>query len=122
MLQHPELAGETNLPDFFASASIQGFSLLYALYQIARDNPAISSSALLERWRDKGDFEILQKLMQRNVFGTDEKSGQLAVFNDAVQRLTMKFNDERFEILETKLKQDGLSDAELEEYKSLLTR
>jgi DNA primase len=122
LLQHPELAGETNLPDFFASASIQGFSLLYALYQIARDNPAISSSALLERWRDKGDFEILQKLMQRNVFGTDEKSGQLAVFNDAVQRLTMKFNDERFEILETKLKQDGLSDAELEEYKSLLTR
>jgi DNA primase len=122
LLQHPELAGETNLPDFFASASIQGFSLLYALYQIARDNPAISSSALLERWRDKGDFEILQKLMQRNVFGTDEKSGQLAVFNDAIQRLTMKLNDERFEILETKLKQGGLSEAELEEYKSLLTR
>jgi len=122
LLQHPELAGETNLPDFFASASIQGFSLLYALYQTARDNPAISSSALLERWRDKKDFEILQKLIRRNVFGTDEKSGQLAVFNDAIQRLTMKFNDERFEILETKLKQDGLSDAELEEYKSLLTR
>ena len=122
LLQHPELAGETNLPDFFATASIQGFSLLYALYQIARDNPAISSSALLERWRDKGDFEILQKLMQRNVFGTDEKSGQLAVFNDAIQRLTMKLNDERFEILETKLKQGGLSEAELEEYKSLLTR
>jgi len=122
LLQHPELAGETNLPDFFASASIQGFSLLYALYQTARDNPAISSSALLERWRDKKDFEILQKLIQRNVFGTDEKSGQLAVFNDAIQRLTMKLNDERFEILETKLKQDGLSDAELEEYKSLLTR
>ena len=122
LLQHPELAGETNLPDFFASASIQGFSLLYALYQIARDNPAISSSALLERWRDKGDFEILQKLMQRNVFGTDEESGQLAVFNDAIQRLTMKLNDERFEILETKLKQGGLSEAELEEYKSLLTR
>ncbi len=122
LLQHPELAGETNLPDFFASASIQGFSLLYALYQTARDNPAISSSALLERWRDKKDFEILQKLIRRNVFGTDEKSGQLAVFNDAIQRLTMKFNDERFEILETKLKQDGLSNAELEEYKSLLTR
>ena len=122
LLQHPELAGETNLPDFFATASIQGFSLLYALYQIARDNPAISSSALVERWRDKKDFGILKKLIQRNVFGTDEKAGQLAVLNDAIQRLTMKLNDERFEILEAKLKQDGLSDAELEEYKALLTR
>jgi len=122
LLQHPELAGETNLPDFFATASIQGFSLLYALYQTARDNPAISSSALLERWRDNKDFEILQKLIQRNVFGTDEKAGQLAVFNDAIQRLTLKLNDERFEILDAKLKQGGLSDAELEEYKSLLTR
>jgi DNA primase len=122
LLQHPELAGETEIPDYFATTSIQGFSLLHALYQTARDNPAISSSALLERWRDKNDFEILQKLIQRNVFGTDEKSGQLAVFNDAVQRLTMKLNDERFEVLEAKLKQGGLSNAELEEYKSLLTR
>jgi len=122
LLQHPELVKETNIPDFFATASIQGFSLLYALYQTALNNPEISSSALLERWRDKKDFEILQKLIQRNVFGTDEKAAQLAVFNDAIQRLTMKFNDERYEILEAKLKQDGLSDEELEEYKALLTR
>ena len=122
LLQHPELAKEADIPDFFATASIQGFSLLHALYQTARDNPEISSSALLERWRDKKDFEILQKLMQRNIFGTDEKASQLIVFNDAIQRLTMKYRDERFEILETKLKQGGLSETELEEYKSLLTR
>lgn len=122
LLQHPELAKETNVPDFFATASIQGFSLLHALYQTTQNNPEISSSALLERWRDKKDFEILQKLMQRNVFGTDEKASQLTVLNDAIQRLTMKYNDQRFEILEAKLKQGGLSDTELEEYKSLLTR
>jgi len=122
LLQHPELAKETDLPDFFATSSIQGFSLLHALYQTARDNPEISSSALLERWRDKKDFEILHKLIQRNVFGTDEKASQLLVFSDAIQRLTMKYEDERFEILEAKLKQGGLSETELEEYKSLLTR
>ncbi len=122
LLQHPELATKADVPDFFATASIQGFSLLYELYQTARNNPEISSSALLERWRDKKDFEILQKLVQRNVFGTDEKSDQLTVFSDAVQRLIMKYNDERYEILETKLKQGGLSEAELEEYKSLLAR
>lgn len=122
LLQHPELATKADVPDFFATASIQGFSLLYELYQTARGNPGISSSALLERWRDKKDFEILQKLVQRNVFGTDEKSDQLTVFSDAVQRLTMKYKDERYEILESKLKQGGLSETELEEYKSLLTR
>ncbi len=122
LLQHPELATKADVPDFFATASIQGFSLLYELYQTARNNPGISSSALLERWRDKKDFEILQKLVQRNVFGTDEKSDQLTVFSDAIQRLTMKYKDERYEILESKLKQGGLSETELEEYKSLLTR
>lgn len=122
LLQHPELAKETNVPDFFATSSIQGFSLLYALYDTVQNHPEISCSALLERWRDKKEFEILQKLVQRNIFGTDDKAGQLNVFSDAIQRLTMKYNDERFEILEAKLKQDGLSDTELEEYKSLLTR
>ena len=122
LLQHPELAKETDVPDFFATASIQGFSLLYALYQTARNNPAISSSALIERWRDKNEFEILQKLLRRDVFGTDEKASQLTIFKDAIKRLIMKHRDERYEILEAKLKQGGLSDSELEEYKSLLTR
>ncbi len=122
LLQHPELAKQANVPDFFATASIQGFSLLYALYQTVQNNPEISSSALLERWRDKKDFEILHKLIQRNVFGTDEKASQLIVFSDAILRLTMKYRDERFEILETRLKQGGLSETELEEYKSLLAR
>lgn len=122
LLQHPELAKETGVPDYFAAASIQGFSLLYAIYRTISNNPDITTSALIERWRDNKDFEILQKLLQRNVFGTDDKATQSAVFNDAIQRLTMKYNDERFETLESKLKQGGLSDTELEEYKSLLAR
>ena len=122
ILQHPELATEVDIPDAFATASIQGFNLLYELYRTIRENPAITSSALLERWRDKKEFAILQKLMQRNVFGTEEKAGQIVVFGDAVQRLLMKYRDERFAILESRLKQGGLSKTELEEYKSLLAR
>ncbi|UCB53958.1 MAG: DNA primase [Thiotrichales bacterium] len=122
MLQHPELATETDIPDAFATATIQGFPLLHELYRTIRENPAITSSALLERWRDKKEFAILQKLMQRNVFGTEEKADQVAVFGDAIQRLVMKYKDERFEILESRLKQGGLNETELEEYKSLLAR
>jgi DNA primase len=122
LLQHPELAIEVDLPAMFATAPLQGFSLLNEIYQIIRKTPNISSSALLERWREKKDFEILQKLMQRNVYGTEEKTRRITVFNDAIKRLVAKHNDARFEILEGKLKQGILSDAELEEYKSLLAR
>ncbi len=122
LLQHPELARQVEVPDLFATTTIQGFSLLHALYRTARDHPDISSSALLERWRDDKDFAILQKLMQRNVEGTDEKAGQFAVFSDALQRLVEKYRDERFDALEARLRQTGLSEAELEEYKSLLAR
>ena len=122
LLQHPELARQAKVPDLFATADIQGFSLLHELYRTACDHPDISSSALLERWRDSKDFVILQKLMQRNVQGTDEKDGRLAVFSDAIQRLVQKYKDARFEALETRLRQTGLSEAELEEYKSLLAR
>ena len=122
LLQHPHLAAEVKVPAEFATASIQGFPLLHELYRTAVDNPGISSSALLERWRDDKAFEILLKLMQRNVYGTEDKARQIIVFNDAVKSLVAKYRDERFEILEHKLKQGALSDSELEEYKSLLAR
>ena len=122
LLQHPEIANDAEVPAFFATATLQGFALLYRLYDTIQSNTGISASALLERWRGKDDFDILQKLMQRNVHGTDEKASQLAVFSDALKSLTLKYNDQRFEALESKLKHEGLSDAELEEYKSLLAR
>jgi hypothetical protein len=85
-------------------------------------SPQITSSALLERWRNKKDFEILQKLMQRRIYGTREKDGRIKVFSDAIKSLISKYNDARFEQLEAKLKQGKLDNAELEEYKSLLAR
>ena len=60
--------------------------------------------------------------MQRNIYGTEETIGRIAVFTDAIQRLTQKYHDERFDMLETKLKQTGLDENELEEYKTLLRR
>lgn len=122
LLQYPALASQVEIPDYFATAPIQGFALLCALYQTIRDNPDIASSALLERWRGLDDFDILQRLMQRNVFGTDDRAGRVAVFSDAIQRLDMKYRDERFNVLQAKLTQSGLNEAEREEYKSLLTR
>ena len=60
--------------------------------------------------------------MQRKIVGTEEKAGRVKVYSDAIRSLVAKYNDARFEQLETKLKQGKLDNAELEEYKSLLTR
>ena len=122
LLQYPELSAEVTIPETFASTPLQGFSLLAELQREIMASPQITSSALLERWRNKKDFEILQKLVQRKVYGTEDKDKRVQVYSDAIKSLIAKYNDARFEILESKLEQSGLSDAELEEYKSLLTR
>ena len=122
ILQYPELAVEVELPETFANAPLQGFPLLAELQRTAMASPQITSSALLERWRNKKDFEILQKLMQRRIYGTKEKDGRVKVYSDAIKSLISKYNDARFEQLENKLKQGKLDNAELEEYKSLLAR
>jgi DNA primase len=122
LLQYPELAIEVELPETFANAALQGFPLLAELQYTAKASPQITSSALLERWRNKKDFEILQKLMQRKIYGTEDKARRVKVFSDAIKSLIAKYNDARFEQLESKLKQGKLNNAELEEYKSLLIR
>ncbi len=122
LLQYPELATQSSVPEIFESAPIQGFGLLYTLYKTIADNPELSSSALLERWRNQKDFEIVQKLMQRNIHGTEDKQGRTDVFNDAIKTLIKKYNDARYEVLDNKLRGGGLSEEEMEEYKVLLTQ
>ena len=122
LLQYPAVAEAREIPDFFATSSLPGYALLYELYQTVKKNPGIPPAAVMERWRDQEEFEILEKLLLRNVYGTEEKSRQAKVFSDAVQRLIEKHQRARFEILEHKLERGGLSESELEEYKSLLSR
>ena len=122
LLHHPELASVCAIPDTFRDTSLQGFALLHQLHETILNNPGLSSSALLERWRGTNEFEILQKLLQRDVQGTDDKQAQEAVYKDAVQQLLNKYKDERYEVLDAKLRESGLSDTEMQEYKELLKR
>ena len=122
LLQHPELVSAYPIPESFRDASLQGFPLLYQLYDTIQNNTNLSSSALLERYRDNKEFEILQKLLQRDVQGTDDRRTQEAVYKDAVQQLVNKYKDERYEILDAKVRESGLSDEEMDEYKTLLQR
>jgi DNA primase len=122
LLQFPKLSCEVEIPDTFKDSAIQGLSLLHEIHNLIKSHPEITPSALLERWRNNEHFIVLQKMMQRDIVGCDDPQNTKNVLIDTIKNLVDKNNDHRYEILEKKLQETGLSEAELEEYKTLFTR
>ncbi|MDA3868837.1 MAG: hypothetical protein PF589_02585, partial [Gammaproteobacteria bacterium] len=122
LLQFPALSSEVEIPDNFKTSALQGLPLLHEIDTLIKAHPEISSSALLERWRNNENFSTLQKLMQRDVVGCDGSQNTQAIFIDTIKNLISKNNDHRYEALEKKLQKEGLSDIELEEYKTFFSR
>jgi DNA primase len=118
LLQYPELGAQVEIPAAFADAEQQGLPLLSQLAQMTRQHPALSSSALLERWRERDEFPILQKLLQHDVHGTDDEADRVRLLCDLVLHLDKKFQDYRFELLNDKMRRgESLSTDELAEYR-----
>ncbi len=118
LLQYPDLAKHAEIPDDFANSPLQGLHLLHTLYHMLKDSPGLSSSALLERWRGKDEFSILEKLLQHNVEGTDDSETRIEVYHEVVQHLIKKYQDYRFELLHEKMAGgESLSTDELAEYR-----
>ena len=122
ILQIPSLALEVQIPDTFRESEIQGLPLLHEIYTLIINHPDITPSALLERWRENDKFSALQKMMQRDVLGIDDKQNMTNLFTDFINNLSAKHNDYRFEILEQKHHDGTLTEAELSEYKAYFTR
>jgi DNA primase len=118
LLQYPDLAKHAEIPDDFANSPLQGLDLLHTLYHTLKDSPGLSSSALLERWRGKDEFPILEKLLQHNVQGTDDSETRIEVYLEVIQHLIKKYQDYRFELLHDKMASgESLSTEELAEYR-----
>ena len=69
LVQHPHLAKDVPLPElatFGEETADTGRRLLSEVHAIASENLDISSAALIERFRDQGNFRTLQKLAARN--------------------------------------------------------
>ena len=72
--------------------------------------------AYAERARD--NTEILEKLLQHNVQGTQASEERAAVYSDLVSHLSKKYQDFRFELLHDKMiSGEKLSADELAEYR-----
>ena len=122
ILQIPSLALEVQIPDSFKESEIQGLPLLHEIYTLIINHPDITPSALLERWREDDKFSALQKMMQRDILGIDDKQNMTLLFTDFINNLSTKHNDHRYEILEQKYHDGTLTDAERSEYQAHFTR
>ena len=118
LLQYPELAEQAVIPEEFSDSTLKGLPLLFQLYQVIKASPGLSCAALLERWRGKDEFPILEKLLQHNVHGTEARDERAAVFSDLISHLSKKYQDFRFELLHDKMiSGEKLSADELAEYR-----
>lgn len=127
LLQYPSVHAKCALPDAFGNADIEGMPLLYRIHELARDNPDITPAALLERFRDDPGMPILQKLMQRNIVGSDDLEQRTHIYRDAIRSLRRKLVEHRYEsrarIIQQKIEQSGfqsLTGDEKREYQACL--
>ena len=124
LLQYPGFANDCDIPDTFGSCDIQGYTLLSRLVSAIKQAGITTPQVLIEHWRNEPDFDIVNKLLQRTVQGADDIATARSVYIDSVRAMQKKYNDLRFEYLQNKLQTQGqgsLSEAEMQEYKNLIS-
>jgi hypothetical protein len=125
LLQHPQLADEHDIPGTFAACELPGYALLDRLADTIRQQGISNPQVLLEHFRGDNDFDTLNKLMLRTVQGADDPATARSVYLDSVRSMQNRYRDLRFEQLQQKMEshgRDSLSEAEMQEYKTLISR
>jgi len=118
LLQHPEFAQKVEKFEFLTTIKQAGLEILHTLIEILKTDPNLKSSALLERFRGSDDYRHLSKLTKIELLG--DTANLCEEFTDTLAYFDHLEKDERLSFLQHKLTQDGLSDAEMIEYKQAL--
>jgi len=118
LLQFPEIAQQTALPETLVNAEISGLPLLFKLHQTILQTSNISPSVLLERWRDSPDENALTQLMQWTIPESDQQN-RLKQFEDAIKGLCRQHREQRLDILLNKSQQSALNSDEKDELRQL---
>jgi DNA primase len=119
LLQHPELATEQTLSADLQLSGIPGIELLFNLYHVIQQTGNVSSSALIERWRDSSDHDALQKLLAWDIPDSSDKAQRDRLYTDALTRLQHQHTQSRFEQLLEKSHLNGLTAEEKTELRRL---
>jgi DNA primase len=97
-----------------------GVELLRSLLAHLRTQPARSSAQIIERWADKPEGELLQRLLQVEQIVTDAPAAEAEV-HAALRRLSDLVTIRRLEALEAKDSAVGLEPEEKQEYLLLMS-
>ncbi|WP_460831827.1 DNA primase [Lysobacter humi (ex Lee et al. 2017)] len=123
LLHLPSVALDVASPPAFAGLQQPGVPLLVELIGLVHARPDIGAAALVELFAGREEHEPLQKLMVQTLPGIDRKWRE--EFVDTVQLLERAALEQRRDELKGKLAElgyGGMSAAEKDELKALLTR
>jgi DNA primase len=102
--------------DVLKTLDLPGMDLLLEVLEILRINPDLSTSALIERWRESPSGNHLAKLASEEPELEDLEVEFIAVMDGLIKKSV----DLRYDDLQAKLDQRKLSESEMVEYKMLL--
>ena len=98
-----------------------GMELLLEVLEILKDSPDLSTSSLIERWRETPSAGHLAKLASEQP-ELDDSAALEVEFIAIMDKLITQSIDLRYDDLQAKLDHGALDDAEMTEYKMLLQK
>jgi DNA primase len=119
LLQRPALAALAEQPERYAGIDVPGLALLAEVLTLTRQEPGLSTGAILERFRDSPYEAALWKLAawEHQV----PEAGIENEFRGVLGWLDRLLDEKRLQYLDEKLQQQGaLTEGELREWQALL--
>jgi len=123
LVRFPAMAAQITLQERAGLNACEepGTELLRALLDDLRERPAQIPAQVIQRWADKPEGDILQKLLQREEIITDA-AGALEEVRAIVARLAATVDAKRLKALEDKSRWTRLGPEELKEFQELMLR
>jgi DNA primase len=117
LVHHPGVARSVPIPDGLEQVDRPGIPLLIELLNDLQENPCTNTGVLLERWRDRPDFDPLNRLAtEKFELDAAKAAAELA---GAIQQLIPESLGQRVDELVRKQAQAPLTEAEKVELKGL---
>lgn len=120
LLQYPPLIKEVQNPQCLDGIELAGVAVLRQLLQLLKNNPQLTTGALLENWREDKYAERLAKLAAEEVMLPAE---QLNVeLNGAFNRIIELAQEEKIQLLLNKAEENSLAQEERLQLQELLLK
>jgi len=118
ILHEPTLVAEIDSISHLENSTLPGVALLSRIISMRKQEPTLSSAAVLERFRGEKEEQVLQKIL---TWQPPELADAQHALSDALAWIDRKTHTARVQELIEKESKDGLSEGERLEFKNLLT-